>query len=65
MSAVDVAVSAVRVVEPEDIRVLRAIEDLMARYEHVPVDAIIRASGLHPREAVSYTHLTLPTTERV
>ena len=50
MSAVDVAVSAVRVVEPEDVRVLRAIEDLMARYEHVPVDAIIRASGLHPRE---------------
>lgn len=53
MSAVEIAVGALRAVEPEDLRVLRAIEELMARYEHVPVDAIVRASGLHPRE-VSY-----------
>ena len=53
MSAVEIAVSALRDMEPEDIRVLRTLEELMTRYEHVPVDAIIRASGLHPRE-VSY-----------
>ena len=50
MSAVDIAVSALRSVEPEDIRVLRAIEKLMSRYEYVPVDAILRASGLPERE---------------
>lgn len=53
MSAVEVAVAALRAVEPEDLRVLKAIEGLMSRYEHVPVEAVVRASGLHPRE-VSY-----------
>ena len=50
LSSVDVAVSALRSVEPEDVRVLRTIEKLMGRYEHVPVDAILRASGLPERE---------------
>jgi len=50
LSAVDVAISALRSVEPEDLRVLRAIEELMTSYEHVPVEALRRASGLHPKE---------------
>ena len=50
MSAVEVAINALRVVEPEDLRVLRALEELMTAYEYVPVEAIRRASGLHPRE---------------
>jgi len=53
LSAVDVAIAALRALEPEDVRVLRAIEDLMTRHEYVPVEEIVRASGLHPRE-VSY-----------
>ena len=53
MSSVDVAISALRALEPEDIRVLRALEKLMGRYEHVPVEAILRASGLPERE-ISY-----------
>jgi len=50
LSSVDVAVSALRALEPEDVRVLRAVEKLMERYEHVPVEAILRASGLPERE---------------
>ncbi|RLI09195.1 serine/threonine protein kinase, partial [Candidatus Bathyarchaeota archaeon] len=50
MSAVEIAISALRALEPEDLRVLRALEELMTSYEYVPVEAIRRASGLHPRE---------------
>jgi len=50
---VDVAISALRALEPEDVRVLRALERLMGRYEHVPVEAILKASGL-PKREISY-----------
>ena len=44
------AISALRAIEPEDLRVLRALEELMTAYEYVPVEAIRKASGLHQRE---------------
>jgi len=50
LSAVEIAISALRALEPEDLKVLRALEELMTSYEYVPVEAIKKASGLHLRE---------------
>ena len=52
-SPADVAVSVFRELEPEDIRVLTAIELGMARHEYVPDRFITAFSGLNPDE-VSY-----------
>jgi len=50
MSAADIAVQAFRQLEPEEFRVLSAIESAMSRYEYVPEDAIQRLSKLTQRE---------------
>jgi RIO kinase 2 len=50
MSAADVAVRVYRKLEPQDLRILRAIELQMKRYEHVPEDIIPKLANLPPQE---------------
>lgn len=53
MSAADIAVQVFRKLEPEDLRVLLAIELAMGRYQYVPEKAIPKLARLSWRE-VSY-----------
>jgi len=50
MSAADIAVQAFRKLEPQDFKLLLAVESAMSRYEYVPGDAISRLSELTQRE---------------
>lgn len=50
MSATDIAVGVYRKLEPEDLRILRAIELQMKRYEYVPEDTIHKPANLPPQE---------------
>jgi RIO kinase 2 len=50
MSATDIAVGVYRKLEPEDLRILQAIEHQMKRYKHVPEDAIHKPADLPPQE---------------
>ena len=50
MSAVDIAVRVFRELEPEDLRILQAIEQQMRNYEHAPKDAIYKQAELPPQE---------------
>ncbi|KPV62528.1 MAG: RIO-type serine/threonine-protein kinase Rio2 [Candidatus Bathyarchaeota archaeon BA2] len=50
MSAVDIAVGVYRKLEPEDLRILQAIELQMKRYEYVPEDIIPKFANLPPQE---------------
>jgi len=50
MSAVDIAVGVYRKLEPEDLRILQAIELQMKRYEYVPEDIIHKPASLPPQE---------------
>jgi len=50
MSSTDVAVRALRRLEPEDFRALRAIEQGMNRYEYVPESLILKISNLMQRQ---------------
>jgi len=50
MSAADIAVGVYRKLEPEDLRVLQAIEVQMKRYEYVPEDVIPKFANLPPQE---------------
>jgi RIO kinase 2 len=50
MSAADVAVRVYRKLEPQDLRILRAIELQMKSYEYVPEDIIPRLANLPPQE---------------
>jgi RIO kinase 2 len=60
MSAVDVAVRAFRELEPEDLRLLQAIEQQMKNYEYAPKDAIQKQAEL-PLSEIDYR---LPTLTR-
>ena len=53
MSSADIAVKVFRELEPEDFKVLLAIEIEMSHHRYVPEDDIPRASGL-PRKEVKY-----------
>jgi len=53
MSAVDIAVGVFRELEPEDLRILQAIEQQMKNYEHAPIDAIQKQSEL-PLSEIDY-----------
>ncbi|MDH5418855.1 MAG: AarF/UbiB family protein [Candidatus Bathyarchaeota archaeon] len=50
MSAADIAVGVYRKLEPEDLRILQAIELQMKHYEHVPEDTIHKPAHLPPQE---------------
>jgi RIO kinase 2 len=50
MSAVDIAVRVFRELEPEDLKILQAIEQQMKNYEHAPKDAIYKPAELAPSE---------------
>ena len=50
MSAVDIAVKAFRKLEPEDHKILQAIEQQMKNYEHTPIEAIQKQAELPPQE---------------
>jgi len=50
MSAADIAVGVYRKLEPEDLRILQAIELQMKRYEYVPGDIIPKFANLSPQE---------------
>jgi RIO kinase 2 len=50
MSAADIAVEVYRKLEPEDLRILQAIELQMKRYEYVPRDVIPKFANLPPQE---------------
>jgi RIO kinase 2 len=50
MSAVDIAVGVYRKLEPEELRILQAIDLQMKSYEHVPEDAIHKPANLPPQE---------------
>lgn len=50
MSAADIAVGVYRKLEPEDLRILQAIELQMKRYEYVPEDTIHKPADLPPKE---------------
>ncbi len=50
MSAADIAVGVYRKLEPEDLRILQAIELQMKRYEYVPEDTIHKPANLPPQE---------------
>jgi len=50
MSAVNIAVRAFRELEPEDFRILQAIEQQLKNYEHAPTDAIHKQAELPPQE---------------
>lgn len=51
MSATDVAIQAFRKLEPQDLRVLLAIELAMGRHRHVPEKTISKLAGITDREA--------------
>ena len=53
MSSADIAVRTYRSLEPEDFRVLAAIELEMSRHRYVPEDVIVRACRL-PEKDVKY-----------
>jgi len=53
MSAVDIAVRAFRELEPEDLKILQAIEQQMKNYEHAPKDAIHKQAKL-PLSEIEY-----------
>ena len=46
MSAVDIAVKAFRELEPEDLKILQAIEQQMKNYEYTPIDTIQKQTEL-------------------
>jgi len=50
MSTVDIAVGVIRKLEPEDLKILQAIEFQMKRYENVPEDVIHKPANLPPQE---------------
>jgi len=50
MSTVDIAVGVYRKLEPEDLRILRAIEIQMKRHEYVPEDLVHKPANLPPQE---------------
>jgi RIO kinase 2 len=50
MSAVDIAVREFRELEPEDLKILQAIEQQMKNYEYAPSDAISNQAELPPQE---------------
>jgi RIO kinase 2 len=50
MSAADIAVRVYRKLEPEDLRIFKAIELQMKRYEYVPEDVISKFANLPPQE---------------
>ncbi|MGQ9460670.1 MAG: RIO1 family regulatory kinase/ATPase domain-containing protein [Candidatus Bathyarchaeaceae archaeon] len=50
MSAADIAVGVYRKLEPEDLRILQAIEFRTKRYEYVPGDVIPKFANLPPQE---------------
>jgi len=50
MSALDIAVEVYRKLEPEDLKILQAIELQMKRYEHAPEDTINKSANLPPQE---------------
>ncbi len=50
MSAVDIAVGAYRSLEPEDLKILQAIEEQMKNYEHAPKEAIHKQAELAPQK---------------
>jgi RIO kinase 2 len=58
MSTAEIAVKTFRKLQPEDFRVLLAIELGMSRYQHVPEDAILRLANLTKQE-VTYRLLRL------
>jgi len=60
MSAADVAVKTYRELEPEDLRILQAIEKQTRKYQNIPQDIIARIAGLPPQEAL----FRLPRLER-
>ena len=53
MSAADIAVRALRGLEPEDFRILSVVEVDMSRHRYVPEDDISRLTG-YPRKQVQY-----------
>ena len=53
MSAVDIAVREFRELEPEDLKILQAIEQQMKNYEHAPKDAIHKQAEL-PLSEIDY-----------
>jgi RIO kinase 2 len=53
MSAVDIAVGEFRELEPEDLKILQAIEQQMKNYEYAPADAIINQAEL-PIQEIEY-----------
>jgi RIO kinase 2 len=53
MSAVDIAVREFRKLEPEDLKILQAIEQQMKNYEHAPADAISNQAEL-PLSEIEY-----------
>lgn len=53
MSAVDIAVRAIRKLEPEDLQLLQAIEQQLKNYEYAPIDAIQNQSKL-PLSEIDY-----------
>ncbi len=53
MSAADIAVGVYRKLEPEDLRILKAIESQMKHYEHVPEGTIHKPADL-PLQEVNY-----------
>jgi RIO kinase 2 len=50
MSAADIAVGVYRKLEPQDLRILQAIELQTERYEYVPEDIIPKFANLPPQE---------------
>ena len=50
MSAADIAVGVYRKLEPEDLRILEAIESQTKYYENVPEDTIYKPANLPPQE---------------
>jgi RIO kinase 2 len=58
MSAVDIAVREFSELEPEDIKILRAIEQKMKKYEYSPADAISNQAEL-PIQEINYRLPTL------
>lgn len=50
MSSVDLAVSIVRKLEGEDFRVLQALELSMSQHRFVPLEEVVKYSGLSPSE---------------
>jgi len=53
MSAVDIAVREFRELEPEDLKILQAIEQQMKNYEYAPTDAISNQAKL-PIQEIEY-----------